>query len=1428
MKAYRFNKSLAFFFCWVLIWASLAPLPKVLAGPDSPEYIKTIGSAGIADGQFNKPFGIAFDSTGILYVADSGNHRIQKFDPTGNFIGKWGKNGGDGTSGLGDGEFKNPYGIAIDSNDHIYVVDGANHRIQKFDKNGNFLAKWGKNGGDGTAGTGDGEFTAPQGIAVDSNNHIYVAERSNHRIQEFDENGNFLGKWGKNGGDGSSGPGNGEFSSPSDISMDANGNIYVSEGGRIQKFNGNMEFVAAWGTAGTGDGEFTSPYGVSVDSDNHVYVADTSNDRIQKFDENGTFLMKWGSEGSANDQFNLPVKVAFHLSYLYVSDYSNHRIQVFGVPFSMDGVGVDVANGSITGTTTLMEVSVDSTNGADGTWTAAGSGNTPVAFAANMNIYVRESANPSNNRLVATIAPPAEAPPVTANLSGGQAAVKLTGATTEMEYSRDGGSTWNPVTAAIASGTDALDVSAAPNQDLRVRVAATASTLASQATGSLNAVPNVPVITQQPEDATADSSGAASFSVTAIGAAPLTYQWQMSFGALAGFFIDFPGATNAELLLSSLSASNSNVHYRVKVTDGNGQSVLSNEVVLTVNGTSANQLNNTVSANPAAVATGDPIELTATGDRQSAAGAAAGDERFVPSGWSSTEPSQSGAFEKNDGEYTATYTPSAAGSYTVTATFQMQRWNGAEWVNKIGSLMTKTVNVTVSDSGADVPPTIISQPDSVTKRTGDDVSFTVVATGTGELKYQWQADDGTGFTDIADATNATLELSDLTAELDGNRYRVIVTDGNGLSANSNAATLTVKAIGELKLDAVGGNRQVALDWNSVSGSVYYELFMATATGQYGENPLATVTEDTYTVHDLTNGKAYYFTVKAKDRTDFVIAESNEVSVTPKSVPASPTQITAVAGSGQATVSFQAPSDDGGSPITGYKVTASPGNMTVTGGDSPLTVTGLANGTSYTFTVEAINAVGNSVPSAPSNAVTPGPSDDGNHDNGDDSGDDGAGGSPSGGNGNVSGGSVTPVNPGTGADVLVNGKVESAGTVETSEENGRTITTVIVDEAKLEERLAAEGDGVVVTIPVTTSADTVIGELTGRMVKHMEDRSAVLEIQTGQGTYTLPAEQINIDAISERLGQSVALEDIKVQIEVAKPAADRVQVVENAAEEGGFTLVVPPLDFTVRAIYGDTAVEVTKFDAYVERTIAIPEGVDPDRITTGVVIEPDGTAHHVPTKVEVRDGNYSAVINSLTNSTYVVVWHPIEFDDAAHHWSKAAVNDMGSRMIVDGGGDDLFNPDQDITRAEFAAIIVRGLGLRLEEETTSFFSDVEATAWHSGAIHSAYAYGLISGFEDGTFRPNDKITREQAMVIIAKAMKITELQGKHPTRSAEEELRPYADGAEVSEWARSGAADSLQAGIVMGRSHTELAPKAYMTRAEVAMMVQRLLQESGLI
>jgi alpha-tubulin suppressor-like RCC1 family protein/alpha-acetolactate decarboxylase len=780
-------------------------------------------------------------------------------------------------------------------------------------------------------------------------------------------------------------------------------------------------------------------------------------------------------------------------------------------------------------------------------------------------------------------------------------------------------------------------------------------------------------------------------------------------------------------------------------------------------------------------------------------------------------------------DYTATVANSID-STTITATaahplavVTALKLNGDPVTNSIGlSVGSNVITVEVTAEDGTV------QPYSVTvTRQLPAPSITSVAAGDGHVDIDWngvygsvtyavyqreaQGSYGTAIA-IVDASVLQYDALGLT---NGRTYYFMVKamnpGGESDSSNEVSATPQVPAPGVPNLlTAESGNAAITLTWAPVSGSTGYNIYQRLGSDTYGAE-VATVTGSVYSheVTGLTNGTMYNFTIKAINPGG-ISDPSDEVSATPMTVPSAPTEVRAVSGNGQATITFTAPDDHGGSPITGYEVTVLPDHRTVTGHSSPITITGLTNGRAYTFVVRAINSVGLSTASVESNAVTPySPSSSNNN-----------GASPQ-----------TPSAPARstteGIEVLINGKPEQAGIAATTEKNGRTIRTITLDPKKLGDRLQAEGSRSVITIPFSTPSDVMIGVLNGQMIKDMEVKQQTIEIRTEKATYTLPALQINIDAISERIGREVDLEQIQIEIEISEPTEEQLKIVENAVHQGAYTLVVPPLNFSVRASYGDVTVDVSKFNAYVSRTFAIPDGVDPNKITTGVVIDPDGTVRHVPTKIDLIDGKYYATINSLTNSTYALIWKPVAFKDVVGHWAEEAVNEMGSRMVVSGIDDDLYNPNQAITRAEFAAIIVRAMGLK-ENRGATPFSDVRSSDWYSGAVLTALDYGLISGYEDGTFRPQQRITREQAMVMIARAMEVTGLSDKLPDKDANKIMQSYVDAIQVSVWARDSVADVLQAGIITGRSNSQLAPQAFITRAEVAVIIQRLLQQSKLI
>ncbi len=459
---------------------------------------------------------------------------------------------------------------------------------------------------------------------------------------------------------------------------------------------------------------------------------------------------------------------------------------------------------------------------------------------------------------------------------------------------------------------------------------------------------------------------------------------------------------------------------------------------------------------------------------------------------------------------------------------------------------------------------------------------------------------------------------------------------------------------------------------------------------------------------------------------------------------------------------------------------------------------------------------------------PAPSSGGGGGNKGGGGSSGGGSSSSGTSGSQTGNTTTGNVKTTTVEVVVNGKTQNAGTASTETLNNQTVSTVKVDAPTIQAKLASEGNNATVEIPIKTQADVVVGQLDGQTVKLMENSSATLVVRTSNVSYTLPAEQINIDAVSDQIGTQVALKDIKVNIKIEATSSSNAKIIESTASRNQYQVVVKPVDFEITCTSGNKTVEVSQFNGYVERLVAIPDGVDPSKITTGIVLNQDGSFAHVPTSVVTVNGKAYAKINSLTNSTYSVIWNPITFADVANHWAKGAVNDMASRLIMTGADKSHFLPDQEITRAEFIDAVVKGLGLMRTGEGKNLYSDVKKSDWYYDAITIANKYGIASGYDNGKFGPNDKITREQAMVIIGRAMKISGISKSLNEANATEILKSFSDIDKLSNYAKISAADCVKSGLITGKPGQKIAAKDNITRAEVAVIVQSLLKQAKLI
>ncbi|MCQ4088597.1 S-layer homology domain-containing protein [Saccharibacillus sp. JS10] len=407
------------------------------------------------------------------------------------------------------------------------------------------------------------------------------------------------------------------------------------------------------------------------------------------------------------------------------------------------------------------------------------------------------------------------------------------------------------------------------------------------------------------------------------------------------------------------------------------------------------------------------------------------------------------------------------------------------------------------------------------------------------------------------------------------------------------------------------------------------------------------------------------------------------------------------------------------------------------------------------------------------------------------------------------------------DVLVNGQIQKAGTLTESVQEGRKVQTILVNPQLVRSVLAAAGKGATVTVPFTNIGDTdkLVSQWNSELIGEMIKQKVILVLDTPLGKYRLPASQL-----AGASGSGADFANAQIDISIAKALATDSTKINDLAAKNRLTVLQPSVSFEIEKTVNSNRTIINRFNQYVERMIPLLPSINTNATITGVVLSGNELVP-VPTRVMEQNNQKYAVISNLTNSTYALVKSEAKLQDINGSWAASSIANMAARWVIEGTGNGQFEPARSITRAEFASILTKALGLKPNAAGSSF-ADVASSAWYSEALSTATEYELITGFADGTFRPQQQITRAEAMVMLSRAMQLTRLQPQN--NDSETVLKSFVDANNLPVWARSAAADTIAAGLFNGQSGKQLAPQKWVTRAEVATLVERLLRESGLI
>ncbi|ANE48908.1 hypothetical protein SY83_13080 [Paenibacillus swuensis] len=344
-----------------------------------------------------------------------------------------------------------------------------------------------------------------------------------------------------------------------------------------------------------------------------------------------------------------------------------------------------------------------------------------------------------------------------------------------------------------------------------------------------------------------------------------------------------------------------------------------------------------------------------------------------------------------------------------------------------------------------------------------------------------------------------------------------------------------------------------------------------------------------------------------------------------------------------------------------------------------------------------------------------------------------------------------------------------------------------------------------TVTVIFTGDTVTIPVDA-LKEAAKKAGATLIVKNATGYYKLPLSVLDFDGLAKSAGE--ALKSLKLTIK------------KNA------TATPVEVDFSIDAIgvTGKTAALTSFGKTYVQRGIFTTTAAD---AKTSTVARKDGSKWaFVPSKFTTTEATFW----STTNSIYAVVVGGKKFADLAKHWSKEEVELLASKLVVEGVAADTFAPNRNITRAEFAALAVRSLGLTASTysvtNNTYKFSDVAEGKWYTADVAAAAAAGIVVGNDKGKFLPDALITRQELAAMVVRAMAYAGKESNLTTAEQATALASFKDASKLT-WAKEEVAAAVKAGVVLGYAG-KVSPTANATRAEAASMLKRFLGTVGFI
>ncbi|MGN7359292.1 SwmB domain-containing protein [Paenibacillus sp. SAF-054] len=393
-------------------------------------------------------------------------------------------------------------------------------------------------------------------------------------------------------------------------------------------------------------------------------------------------------------------------------------------------------------------------------------------------------------------------------------------------------------------------------------------------------------------------------------------------------------------------------------------------------------------------------------------------------------------------------------------------------------------------------------------------------------------------------------------------------------------------------------------------------------------------------------------------------------------------------------------------------------------------------------------------------------------------------------------------------------------------NNQTMKQLFIDSDKLRDAFGYIVNSkqsthmLLINAPADNSSVTASISLSTLENVYAKDKQASIAVKAGEAMIVLPLSQINIAEISRTLQTGSG--NIKLNLAVDKLSAESFALLNDKLNAAAIQKLTDPYDFYVSAVDSNAVSRTTELKVNNQYLILNHSTMTADRM--GMYRWDVGADKMTFVPGTVDSNGDIQVIRGKAKGNHLVIGGMAYkyYNDTNNHWAKVPIINLASRFIVDGRTTNTFAPNKNITRAEFAEYVARGLGLPGDVQTSQRFYDV-TNIKENAFIGAAVKAGIIAGNTDGSFKPDSPITREQMAIIMARAMNYTGFK-TDLNYSAATYLKKFKDYKQIQ--SPDSAARLLKEGIIQGVTPTTFQPKGYATRAQAAVMLERLLKKVG--